>query len=190
MLKSRYRLAALLIGLAIGVAVVMRYRQGEVGLPLLAPLEAGDTIDYSLHQFQLAQSGTDGAPREILAAVRLDHYRDRDESLLTRPEMTFAHPQQQWQLHAESGILYAQERLLLQQQVVLQSGGTSELPPLQLQTEQLMFDLRQQSASSDQPVTLESPQSQIRAGAMAFNLTDAQLRLFNRVHAIYHPNPR
>lgn len=91
-----------------------------------------------------------------------------------------------WQLRADKGSYYDDERLILEDNVrITNEDGQSFVQAME--TEYLTINTLTQVITTDRPVLIYGPQFEIRGQGMRANLEAQQLELTEHVQTIYHP---
>lgn len=173
--------AALL--LLTGAVVVLRY---TVETPPVEPRAEAAGATHLLSGVTITEQDRSGVPRYRLSAVRLTHFDDATTTLQQPRLQLYRAGAADWSLRAVRGELDSSgDQLQLYGSVELQRGQ----PALQLESEALHVDIKQQIARSDVAVRAVAPQWQIDAIGMVADGKQQQLQLLNQVRGYYHPTP-
>jgi len=141
-------------------------------------------IDVFIQDFTLTAMSEDGNPSYILKAERLEHYNDNNYAIVSKPDIELKQGEQHWLITADSGEIDDEKQsIMLRGNVVLQQQGKPQ--PIQLKTEQLEIDTRQQTAKSMQTVSIIQQKFNLQSKGMILNNASGQLELLNSVKGRY-----
>lgn len=133
----------------------------------------------------------EGELQHRIESTRMAHYSVIGLTELTRPIYITTivdsdGDSQVWQLRADKGSYYNDERLVLEDNVrITNEGGESFVQVME--TEYLLIHLATQEITTDQPVLIYGPQFEIRGRGLRANLEAQQLELTEHVQTTYYP---
>lgn len=133
----------------------------------------------------------EGELQHRIESSRMAHYSVIGLTELTQPVYitTITDDQgvnQVWQLRADKGSYYNDERLVLEDNVrITNEDGDAFVQALE--TEYLLIHLPTQEITTDHPVLIYGPQLEIRGRGLRANLEAQQLELTEHVQTTYYP---
>lgn len=138
---------------------------------------------YTARDAELIETGEDGAPLYRLHAERIEQAHPAANIFLGQPRLNYrSDADTQWTLRAERGVLMAGTEQAQLYGAVHAAGSDSLQRPLQVRTEQLAIDMRQQRVSSDAMVTIDWARLRLTARGLRINMMDGSLRLESQGH--------
>ncbi len=138
---------------------------------------------YLARDAELIETGDDGAPLYRLRAERIEQAHPAANIFLGQPRLNYqSDANTQWTLQADRGVLLAGTEQAQLYGTVRAAGSDTQRRPLQVRTEQLALDMRQQRVSSDAMVTIDWAKLRLTARGLRINLMDGSLRLESEGH--------
>ncbi len=151
----------------------------------LAMLEGGrdpNRVDLFIEQVHGVKFGADGKLSETLHAQRLDHYPERNESVIAAPQLDMPGSDgKMWNISANTGVLVGDTEIRLQQNVV----AVDSTRTLSFQSEQLNYFSDKHIATTDAPVTLRHTADVTTAVGMRADLNTNRIELMRNVDSRY-----
>lgn len=126
-----------------------------------------------------------------IESTRMAHYSVVGLTELTRPTYvtTIVDDEgnsQVWQLRADKGSYYNDERLLLEDNVRI-TNQDDEAFVQAMETEYLMVQMATQEVTTDHPVLIYGPQFEVRGLGLRANFQAQQMELTEHVQTVYYP---
>lgn len=130
-----------------------------------------------------------------IEAERMAHFNLSQRTELTAPKYSaFLEESSEnfgnlWEVTSETGILYNDEQLTLENKVLIQNiSGVGYFE--KVETDFLTIDLTTQSMYSERPVILTGPQFTVKGIGFKLNIETQQLELDQHVETVFYPlNP-
>ncbi len=144
-----------------------------------------NTIDYYLEQATIREWSTDGQLAIRLETEKLEHNPQLEVNYLTNPRMTHLGNEKPFYASSDQGIAFddnSRTDLLGNVAIYSNKGQDDETT---LKTEKLSFFPQQNIAQTDQPVTIKSPDSQMKGIGMDINFDDQILNLHSQVEGTH-----
>jgi len=143
--------------------------------------------DYTVNNFAMTKSDTNGNPLHALAAVSMMHYPDDDSTELARPRFTqFSALKPTIQIQAQRGLVSSNgDNVYFMDTVKVVRAATASKGELTILTEYLHIIPDQEIALTDRPVSiLQAPHTVVTATGMVLNkkLRTVTLSQHVRVH--------
>lgn len=182
---SGWRRIALLasIGAVIAMSVyTTQYLNDSATLSLLTGTADKNRIDLFAEQVHGVKFDSEGKLVETLQAPRLDHYPERDESVLSEPALEAnGKDGKVWKITAETATLVGDDEINLQQNVVIVDRAQT----LRFESEQLTYFSKKQEAATDVAVRLQHLADVTTAIGMRANLNTNRIELLRNVDSHY-----
>lgn len=171
-------------------------------LPLLQegaqPVAEDHRPDYVITDFHAIDLDEGGRIRYELTATRLAHFLHPERAELEAPDMVFyrndhadtaaGEDPAPWQLTSATGVISdAGKRLDLAGDVRLARLLPDEQPGMSLETSQLTVFGSQETARTDQPFTLRTPQGHLTGTGLDVDLKRGRMNLHAQVRGQYDP---
>ncbi|HEX9390498.1 MAG TPA: LPS export ABC transporter periplasmic protein LptC [Usitatibacteraceae bacterium] len=147
--------------------------------------------DLVVDKFVAQKLSPVGDVQYILRADSMMHYPDDDSSMLKtvlftateigKPPLTANAPQ--------GRLLGAEDEILLEGGVVIQTEASGKLPPIKLSTPKLTILTKKNIASSKDGVLMESPTTRINAASFELN-SQTRVLVLNRVKGVLERIPQ
>jgi lipopolysaccharide export system protein LptC len=147
--------------------------------------------DLVVDKFVAQKLNPVGDVQYVLRADSMMHYPDDDSSMLKtvlftatetgKPPLTANAPQ--------GRLLGAEDEILLEGGVVIQTEASGKLPPIKLSTPKLTIQTKKNIASSKDGVLLESPTTRINAASFELN-SQTRVLVLNRVKGVLERIPQ
>lgn len=143
--------------------------------------------DYWVENFFARRMGPDGNPLHTLAAVKLEHFPDDDNSHLTRPHFTAMNAQTPpVHIQAQQGLVSSNgDEIYLTRKVEVKREAGAGKDWLTMNTDYLHITPDQEIARTHMAVTIRTPAALITAIGMEFNNRTQEIRLLSRVKGHY-----
>lgn len=155
----------------------------------IANINNPNTPDYTLEQLQGVQINEQGQIERTLSAQQLQHYNQRDQSIIAQPQMIlYQDNQATWQLSAQQATASNNNQELHLTDDVLAKRLNST--PLQLSTQSLYANQNSHILQTDDPVTVSTAQGQISSLGLEANTELGILQFTAQVRGTYVLPPR
>lgn len=145
--------------------------------------------NYQASQMLSTIFNEQGEVNHRVFAEHMEHYEDFDLTLFEDPQYTVytADRSSPWNVTAQNGALYGEERIHLNIDVEIESLTTADFVQ-RINTDFVEIDLVAKTVKSDQPVILMGKNFVINSNGIFADLTTKEFELVNQVQAIYEPN--
>ncbi len=139
-------------------------------------------VDLYIDNFRGVVFGPDGRPRQMLQALRAEHFPDDDTTVLVKPGFELTQPgQPPFRVSADQGkasgdrqnVWFTGNVRATRDAVPATDKGPAPAGAITLTTEFLHVQPQLHRVQTDRPVTIEEPRGIIRAGGLELN-TDAK----------------
>ena len=149
-------------------------------------------VDYTVDNFSATTLNTQGKPRFTLVAERLWHYPDDDTTHLQMPTLTSLYPDRPPILtSAQTGKISSKgDDVYLYNEVQVVRPAAGDVGEERFTTDYLHFIPDRDWAETDQPVTVTSQTSFIRAIGMELDNKARTAKLLSHVRATHEPVAR
>jgi LPS export ABC transporter protein LptC len=177
------RLFALVLVLALIAGTILLGRNGAPEPAATSDAHAEDP-GYAARDAEIVQTGADGWPLYQLNA-KVIRQRPREQRVeLESLAMDYRTVQgARWRLRADRGaLLQDAQQIEVDGSVVLTGPIQGSTAPVDVRTEHLAFDTRQEIASTDAEVTLVWSAQRLQSTGLVANLKGEQVRLESNVH--------
>jgi lipopolysaccharide export system protein LptC len=186
---DRRRNIVLLIGF--GAVLVLAfyttlYWHNNPPLSLLGEQRDKDRIDLFAEQIHGIKFDSDGKLVETLWAQRLDHYPERNESILAKPVLEAkSNDGKTWKMTAATGTLIGEDEMRLYDDVVIVDREQT----LRFESERLDYFFSNQQAATDAAVKLQRAADVTTAIGLRANLNTNRIELLRNVDSHYAQIP-
>ncbi|HSM69447.1 MAG TPA: LPS export ABC transporter periplasmic protein LptC [Xanthomonadales bacterium] len=177
--------------MVLAVLVVLSYWIGGSKTDRRAPAIAGlDTrLDYALRDFELRYFDLEGRPSGRLTAPVLTNHAATGIGEIAQPVFDVIHRDKVWNIVAESASVGVErERVVLLGEVRMQREGLASGGRLEVHTSEMVLELAQRLASSDQWVRIEDGDDTLEAVGFQVNLANDHFNLRDQVQLRYAVN--
>jgi lipopolysaccharide export system protein LptC len=142
------------------------------------------STDYSMTDFTMTIMDEMGKPVRVVKGKEMLHYPKDDSTEIIKPITDFiAEGKDTWQMQSEFGYTQGKgESILLTENVVIINKHN---PEFKLLTEKLTLDTVNETAFTDQAVTILSPQGETKSVGLHADLKDETINLHSRVRGHY-----
>lgn len=132
----------------------------------------------------------EGVLQYIFTSDQAMYYESQSITDFKNPKLnTFEHQSAAWQITAKNGQLQKREQLVLRDNIVIQNQS----PAINLDkitTSMLTMDLNTHHVTSDQPVTIDSPDYHVQGVGLQADLKEKRYQILEQGHATYFNKPR
>lgn len=142
------------------------------------------TSDYAMTDFTMTVMDIDGTPARVIKGDEMAHYPDNDSTEIIKPITEFIEPgQDTWLIESELGHTQDDsDTILLTGNVIITNKDN---PSFQMLTEKLTLDTKQNTAYTDEHVTILSPQGDTESVGLHAALDDETINLHSKVKGQY-----
>ncbi len=162
------------------------YWDGSKSLPMLSGKPDSNRVDLFVEQVHGVKFDRDGKLAETLRASRLDHYPERNESVMLEPILDMQGSNgKMWKISAERGILVGDNEIRLQKNVVIVDNTKT----LRFESERLNYFSDTQMAQTEDAVRLQHAANITTALGMRANLNTNRIELMRNVDSRYVQTP-
>jgi lipopolysaccharide export system protein LptC len=143
-----------------------------------------DFVAVDLHQTVFNEQGK---RTQRLSAQKMTYYKTIDKAEFESVVMVLQSSENKgrWQISSDSGILYNNQRLLLEQNVNAENLTLSD-PIERIVGEQVYINSQDSTMKSDHPVTLYGDGVKIEGSGMTADLNEEKIELVKHAKTIYH----
>lgn len=151
--------------------------------------EAWDPNYQARNMKSVFYAETGSVNHEVFANV-MEHYEMLGFTLFEQPEYTIFTDETDspWQINANEGTLYGDERIELEQNVLIRSLNQRDFVQV-ISTSYVEIDLIKKTAQSNQPVQIRGEDYVISGNGFKVNLLTRKLELIDHVETIYQQSP-
>jgi lipopolysaccharide export system protein LptC len=146
--------------------------------------------DIIVEDFSATKFNLDGSQRYALAAHRMVHRPDEDSTQLENPKLVHYEPGEP-QVHIQSNHAYVSKdakQVDFTGDVRILSEGDEQTGPISIATSRLQVMPDEDTARSDQEVTITSQHGSLRGVGLEFNSRTRNMQLHSRVRGQFvHP---
>ncbi len=148
--------------------------------------------DYTMENFTITTMDAAGKPEQRLQSVRMAHYPDDDSTEFARPHITiFRDNKAPWEIYGERGWMSAdRELILLRGDVLIENPQAPPQSRLRLVTRDLRVLTGEETAVTEQPVTITGQTSLTHGTGMRAYFKDGRLQLLSKVRGTYAPKAK
>lgn len=153
------------------VTVTSYWYSREMRRPTQRTLPAPGTPDFIVDRVVLTQFDESGRARYKLFAERLTHFNENDDIELAKPRLVSLQPEQP-QVQASSTrarVINAGEKVLMQDDVLIQRAAGGGEPRLTIRSEQVTAYPDDERFVSEVPVSIERGDSRLSGEAMDYD---------------------
>lgn len=171
----------------VGATIVMAlfaalYWDSNKPLAMLSGKPDNNRVDLFVEQVHGVKFDRDGKLTETLHATRLDHYPERNESVMADPILDMQGSNgKMWKISAETGTLIGDNEIRLQKNVVIIDSTQT----LRFESERLNYFSDTQIAKTDDAVKLQHTADITTALGMRANLNTNRIELMRNVDSRY-----
>ncbi len=160
------------------------------GEPAPAPPELDTRFDYVLQNFTARFSDATGQPGLEVSGPRLEHDPRTRDAIIDQPVFSFGPQDDAWHGNAELARIDRQrDRLVLERNVQLYSEQPDR-PRTDIRGERFLLDHQERTITSDDPVTMQQPGTELRAGGLKVSLDQETVRMSNHVEGHFSLDAR
>ncbi|RUO30599.1 LPS export ABC transporter periplasmic protein LptC [Aliidiomarina sedimenti] len=189
-----WRVSFILVSIAIALLFLFwrPFSEPEETLPQLDPAELQP--DFVAEGLFTRIFNPDGELQHRIESTRMAHFSVIGLTELSNPVYITTIQRDDgvtelWQLRADRGNYYDDERLILEDNVrITNEDETSFIRAIE--TEYLTINTSTQVISTDHPVRIYGPQFEVQGQGMRTNLESQQLELTEHVQTVYFPERR
>ncbi len=144
----------------------------------------GRTIDYAMANFKMTVMDESGQPSRIIEGTDLSHFPDDDSTEITDAVAYFLAPEKDtWLVKSNTAFTQGKgETIDLDGNVIITRQSNNEI---ELRTEQLTLDTVNDTAYTDQPVTIRTPYGDTDSVGLHAALQDETINLHSKVRGQY-----
>ncbi len=144
----------------------------------------GRTIDYAMSDFKMTVMDDSGQPARIIAGRELSHYPDDDSTeIITASAAFLSTDKDTWLINSNTAYTQGKgENIDLSGNVIITRDSNNEI---ELRTEQLTLDTVNNTAYTDQAVTIRSPYGDTDSVGLHASLQDETINLHSKVKGHY-----
>lgn len=142
--------------------------------------------NYQARNMKSTLYNESGSVNHRVFAASMEHYEILGFTLFEEPQYTIYTDETEspWQIAAKEGTLYSDQRIELEQNVLLQSLNEQDFVQT-IETSFVEIDLLNKTAKSDNPVTITGQDFVIKSNGVSVNLLTRKLELRDHVETIY-----
>jgi lipopolysaccharide export system protein LptC len=142
------------------------------------------SIDYAMTNFKMTVMDESGRPARVIEGAELSHYPDDDSTHINDAVAYFLAPDKDtWLVKSNHAFTQGKgENIDLNGNVVITRQSNNEI---ELLSEQLTLDTVNNTAYTDQPVTIRSPYGDTESVGLHAVLQDETINLHSRVRGQY-----
>jgi len=140
--------------------------------------------DYAMTDFTMTVMDINGQPSRVIKGDEMAHFPDDDSTEIINPVTEFIkRGQDTWIVESKHGHTTGQgETILLTGNVII---SNKDDPSIQMLTEKLTLDTLNNTAYTDQHVTIHSPQGDTESVGLHTSLEDETINLHSKVKGQY-----
>lgn len=191
-LLDRLRAWAALAPLLVLLGATYWLSRQVLPLPPAPNYKARHDPDVVITNFSATALGESGTPRYLLAARKMEHFPDDESTYLTEPRLTSPYKDKPpVHISADSGnVLNNGKEIDLHDHIVIVREAAGNLGELKVTTSYLRVMPDDQTAETDQPVTITDNHSVTTAKGLKLDSAARTLKLKAQVKADYAPPVR
>ena len=176
------------IGLLLLVGVSLWLILSDSSEPPQPGNEVRRTSDYSMTDFTMTIMDANGEPARIVKGDEMSHYAHDDSTEIINPITEFLEPgQSTWVVTSEHGHTQGKaDTILLTGNVII---SNKDDPEFNMLTERLTLDTAYNTAFTEEPVMIRSPQGVTESVGLHAALDDETINLHSRVKGQYDAPP-
>jgi len=165
----------------VGLWLLLSEDQAE---PYNIQYQTSRTSDYAMTDFTMTVMDINGSPARVIKGDEMAHYPDNDSTEIIKPITEFIEPgQDTWFIESELGHTQDDsDTILLTGNVIITNKDN---PSFQMLTEKLTLDTEQNTAYTDEHVTIHSPQGDTESVGLHAALNDETINLHSKVKGQY-----
>lgn len=167
---KRLKLNRWLISVVAFAMLVLVFQSDEA--PTLSVLQTDiPDSDYFMQNVTVYQYDQGGSITNTLRANRMQHYIDKNLSILTKPTIIYNRSQTgNWILQSPRGELVNDVELTLLDSVTIEEFNQSKQSESKISTKNLLINLQRNVASTQEKVLIESPFLKAKSDGFEFDL--------------------
>jgi lipopolysaccharide export system protein LptC len=156
--------------------------------PIQRSSEPGRNSDYAMTDFTMTIMDINGVPARQIKGDELAHYPDGDRTEIINPVAEFLKPgQDTWIITSDRGQTQGKaDAILLTGNVII---SNKHEPDFNMLTDTLTLDTNLNTAYTEEPVTIHSPQGVTESIGLHAALDDETINLHSRVKGHYDAPP-
>ena len=161
------------------------------GQPTQSPLDSTETPEYVAVDLNRTVYDMTGAVTQQLTADKMTYYKSQNRAEFESPTLTMKSNENnhKWRISSGSGILYNNDRLLLEQDVNATNLTESE-PINTISGQNIRVNIKQNTLVSEQPVNITGDDVIMTGSGMTADLDKQQIELLKHAETIYDINRR
>jgi len=146
--------------------------------------EVRRTSDYAMTDFTMTIMDINGEPARVIKGEEMAHFPHDDSTEIIQPVTEFLEPgQDTWVVSSQHGHTQGDgETILLTGNVII---SNKDDPAFEMRTERLTLNTQENTAYTEAPVTIHSPQGVTDAVGLHAALDDETINLHSRVKGQY-----
>lgn len=146
---------------------------------------------YQAKNLRSALYDEDGRLTHRIFASEMEHYDQLGFVFFKQPHYSIYldDEEEPWELRAEEGTLYDDNRIQLEQNVVIQTTNKDNFVRT-ISTDFIQVNLDKRTMSSDQPVIIKGVDYEISSQGLEGNLNTKQYELQQHVQTVYSPKQK
>lgn len=145
-----------------------------------------NTPDQYMLQMDYTRFNSLGKLQDKIYAVKIIHFQNQDSSLLTQPRLLSYTNEYNWDITADHGTsINGNEQILLKDHVIIKRLTVADNSLMVIKTSSLTAYPYKQMALTNQPVTVEQPDSIINSVGMIANLKTGNIKFLSKTKGIY-----
>ncbi|MEQ1525126.1 MAG: LPS export ABC transporter periplasmic protein LptC [Gallionella sp.] len=185
--RARYWLLLLPLIALLGVTYWLNMQTQTV--PPKAKVDTRFSIDARMENFSATKMDEQGKPHFIISAKQLHHYPEDDSTTLDEPVLTtLSNEGTAIRATAMRGKITSRgDEISLQNNVEMQRDASAQQDELTLKTESLQMLPKQNSITTDQPVTLTDATTTVSAVGLEMDYKVRSFKLLSKVKSVYVP---
>ena len=145
--------------------------------------------NYMANQMLSTLYNDKGMVTHKVFAIKMEHFDELGFTLFEKPKYTIytERTEQPWQVVAQEGTLYEDNRIQLEKDVQIISMGDTEFVQ-EIKTSFIEINLDDKTMTSDQPVTITGPDYVIHSNGFVANMLTRKFELLDHVQTVFTSN--
>lgn len=145
--------------------------------------------NYMANQMLSTLYNDKGMVTHKVFATKMEHFEELGFTLFEEPKYTIytERTEMPWQVVAQEGTLYEDNRIQLEKDVQIVSMGNAEFVQ-EIKTSFIEINLDDKTMTSDQPVIITGPDYVIHSNGFVANMLTRKFELFDHVQTVFNPN--
>lgn len=146
--------------------------------------------NYQARNMKSTLFNESGEVNHKVFATTMEHYEMLGFTLFEFPEYTIytENTEQPWKVNASEGTLYGDNRIELEQKVIIESLSDDDFVK-RIETDFIEIDLENKTMHSDQLTTITGAEFVITSNGFHANLLTRKFELINHVQTVYYETP-